>query len=178
MSVDAGIVAETLLFYYNIHVLADRGVFTDLIRIIGPDCLINLLDLKALSLSFMRDALGVYNNTQNDISVHRFVSIKLAARPNKKQVRGADEVELLVETVLGKSRASKKVTRALLDRIRFKNLNECAGLPEGIPAHAQEDIYNPRFLKAAIAAILKSWYLKLPFQQIGNLTSFRWEKNF
>ncbi len=97
----------------------------------------------------------MYNNTQNNISVHRFVSIRLAARQNKKRVSDADEVELLVENVLGKSCELKRVTRALLDRIRFKNLNECPGLPRGIPAHAQEDIFNPRFLKPAIADILK-----------------------
>jgi hypothetical protein len=155
LSVDAGIIAETLLFYENVHVLADNGVFADLIRVIGPDNLINLLDRKALSLSFTRDVLGVYNNTQNNISVHRFVSFRLAARQNKKRISDADQVELLAENVLGKSRESKRVTRALLDRIRFKNLNECPGLPQGIPAHAQEDVFNPRFLKAAIADILR-----------------------
>jgi len=144
LSVDAGIIAETLLFYGNVHVLADNGVFTDLIRVIGTDSLICLLDRKALSLSFTRDILGVYNNTQNDISVHRFVSIRLAARQNKKRINDADQVELVVENVLGKTRESKRITRALLDRIRFKNINDCPGLSRGIPALAQEDILNPR----------------------------------
>jgi hypothetical protein len=63
LSVDAGIIAETLLFYDNVHVLADNGVLADLIRVIGPDSLITLLDRKALSLSFIIDILGVYNNT-------------------------------------------------------------------------------------------------------------------
>jgi hypothetical protein len=85
-SVDAGIIAETLLFYDNINVLADNGVLGDLIRVIGPDDLITLLDRKALSLSFMRDIFGVYKDTQNNISVHRFVSIRFYARPNKKRI--------------------------------------------------------------------------------------------
>jgi hypothetical protein len=158
LSVDAGIIAETLLFYDNVHVLADNGVLADLVRVIGPDSLITLLDRKALSLSFIRDILGVYNNTQHDISVHRFVSVRRVARPNKKRINNAGEVELIVEHVLGKTRQSKKVTRALLDRIRFKNINECPGLPGGIPVQAQEDILNPPFLRAAIVGF---WYLRL-----------------
>jgi hypothetical protein len=154
LSVDAGIIAETLLFYENVHVLADNGVLCDLIRVIGPDSLINLLDCHALSLSFIRDILGVLNNTQNDISVHRFVAIRTVAHPNKKRINDADQVELLIETVLGKSRESKRVTRALLDRIRIKNINECLDLRKGIPGSAQEDILDRRFLRASIGDIL------------------------
>jgi hypothetical protein len=140
LSVDAGIIAETLLFYGNIHVVADNGVFCDLLRVIGADNLINLLDCKGMSLSFTRDILAVLNNTQNDISVHRFTTVRMVARPNKKRVNNADQVELLIETVLGKGRESKRVTRALLDRIRFKDINKCPDLPKGIPACAQEGI--------------------------------------
>jgi hypothetical protein len=31
--VDAGILAETLLFYDHVHVLADRGLLSDLLRV-------------------------------------------------------------------------------------------------------------------------------------------------
>lgn len=156
LSVDAGIIAETLLFYENVHVLADNGVFSDLIRVIGADSLITLLDFQVLSLSFTRDILGVLNNTQNDISVHRFVAIRTVAHPNKKRINDADQVELLVETVLGRSRESKRVSRALLDRIRIKNINECPDLPKGIPGSAQEDILDRRFLRASIGDILRN----------------------
>ena len=119
LSVDAGIIAETLLFYDNVHALADAEVLADLIKVIGPDSLITLLDRKAIALSFIRDILGVYNNTQNDISVHRFVSARRVATPKKGRISDVDEVELIVDHILGKSRQSKKVTRELLDRIRF-----------------------------------------------------------
>src|SRR5579863_265526 len=96
-SVDAGLIAETLLFYNNVHILADRGVVSDLLKVVGPDNLLRMLDMGAVSLTYLRAIDGVYTDNQKLISSHRFVSFYVTADRDKRKIRNVDDLELVVE---------------------------------------------------------------------------------
>jgi hypothetical protein len=154
VSVDAGIIAETLLFYQNVHVLADRGVISSLLQVMGPGELLDLIDSSALSLTYIPDIFGVKTDTNNDIAVHQFCAIRLHADQKKRRIHPSDDVALIVDHVLGKSRDSRRVTKGLLSRVRFRDVDKCLIGGKPIQANAQNDIYNPRFLKGALQDIL------------------------
>jgi hypothetical protein len=65
--VDQGLLAETLLFYNNVHVVADRGILVQ-------ENLIRLLRQKYISLTYIVENLGTMTNNENGVEVHRFVS--------------------------------------------------------------------------------------------------------
>ena len=53
--VDAGTIAEALLFYEHVHVVADRSLLVDLLRVIGSDNLLQMLEANILSLTYVRE---------------------------------------------------------------------------------------------------------------------------
>jgi hypothetical protein len=63
--VDAGLIAETLLFYSNVHIVAHFGVLVDLLKTIGGDTLISLLENKFITFTYLRSDYGTVNVTQN-----------------------------------------------------------------------------------------------------------------
>jgi hypothetical protein len=97
--VDAGILAETLLFYDHVHVLADRGLLSDLLRVIGVDGIKKMLEMKAVSLSYMREMTGVMTNTANGVATNKFSIFEIIMDKNTKKIRDADDLELVVESV-------------------------------------------------------------------------------
>jgi hypothetical protein len=53
-SIDKGLIAETLLFYSNVHVVAHFGVLIDLLRAFGADTLLRLIGDKIPTLTYLR----------------------------------------------------------------------------------------------------------------------------
>ncbi|MEJ0046298.1 MAG: hypothetical protein WDN04_09360 [Rhodospirillales bacterium] len=104
------------------HMVVDRGILGDLIKTIGPDTLLALLEEGLLSASYSRTQTGVMTETVNFVPHYGFASIKLEKHADKKKIRTADEVRETVERALGVSAASKKITRRLLDRFEFRDV--------------------------------------------------------
>lgn len=156
-SIDAGVIAETLLFYDNVHVLADRGVFADLVRVLGPDNLLRMLDMNAISLTFLRDIPGVQTDTRNGIELHKLVSILLFADKEKKRIHDHDDLALVIESVLGKNPASKKFIKTITPHVEFKRSGEGSpAVPSEPLIQAQSDLKDPGFVKEGIGAVLRN----------------------
>jgi hypothetical protein len=77
-----------------------------------------MLEMKAVSLSYIREMTGVMTNTENGISTNRFSIFEIIKDKNKKQIHDADELELVVESVLGKSRDSKSPSEDFMSDCR------------------------------------------------------------
>ena len=56
---DIGLLAETLLFYGKIHLILDHGSLVSLLRTLGPDHLLYLLDNGLATGTYYRQTLGV-----------------------------------------------------------------------------------------------------------------------
>ena len=59
---DLGLLAESMLFYQKVTVLADRGVVQQLVRQVGPDLLLELMNAGYLNVTYVRHGLGVLTN--------------------------------------------------------------------------------------------------------------------
>jgi hypothetical protein len=70
--IDIGLLAETLLFYERTHLILDGGTVDYFLKTIGPDALLQVLDLPGVSGSFLRQTLGTVTNTNNGLQQHRF----------------------------------------------------------------------------------------------------------
>jgi hypothetical protein len=62
-SVDAGAIAEALLFYNRVHIVADSTLFAEILRAIGPDNLLSLLGKEQLSITYIPESLSVLVDT-------------------------------------------------------------------------------------------------------------------
>jgi hypothetical protein len=74
--IDVGLLAETLLFYQRVHVILDGGTLNYLVKNIGPDLLLELLDFPGVSASFLRDSLGTVSQTENNLKFYNFAQFR------------------------------------------------------------------------------------------------------
>ncbi len=56
--VDLGFLAETMLFYENVHLVADEAIVLQLLRQCGPDVLMALVDEEILKVSYINNYTG------------------------------------------------------------------------------------------------------------------------
>ena len=131
-SVDAGMIAETLLFYEHVHVVADENLLLDLLRFIGVPTILKMLDLNIISLTYIRETLGVVSNSlPTGMQFHNFAAFELGGK-TKKRLSNAEVIERVVERVLGKSRETKRVTMRLLNKITFRSLGISESTATGV----------------------------------------------
>lgn len=57
--IDLGFLAEAMLFYRDVHVVADSAVLSHLVRVCGPDSLIAALESGFLKLSYQENDLAI-----------------------------------------------------------------------------------------------------------------------
>jgi len=56
---DLGFLAETMLFYENVHLIADYGMLEQLLRHCEPELLFEFMDEGSLNISYLNSTSGV-----------------------------------------------------------------------------------------------------------------------
>jgi hypothetical protein len=141
--VDQGLLAETLLFYNNVHVVADRGILIQLAQTIGQENLIRLLKQKYVNLTYISENLATMTNNENGVEVHRFISFH-AGSQKKVRLSPREEIEELMERTFGRSRETRTFVRNLSDLISAKkNTKYWTPNNEGIAKVAEADLAKP-----------------------------------
>ena len=120
--VDAGTIAETLLFYQGVHIVADKGLLTDLLREICPDSLVRMLTDGSITMTYSWSIPAVLTNTENYVSTHSFAAVRMTGHANGRRIRDRDEVQATVESHMGKSRSSRAISKSLLEKLTFQRV--------------------------------------------------------
>jgi hypothetical protein len=152
-STDAGTIAETLLFYNRVHVVADRGLLADLVSSIGLQNLLTLLADRRLSITYSRSVPAVFSQTTNYVSEFFFTAVVLHAHPDGKRIHNADEVRDAVVRGAGDSRVTRKGATRLLDYLQFKNVGPQK--PGDSAQTAAQELSNPAYVKPAIKTLIE-----------------------
>ena len=58
---NAGFLAEALLYYENVHLIADRDILKDLLIKCGATTVMQLLDEGFLKISYVEETTGIQN---------------------------------------------------------------------------------------------------------------------
>lgn len=117
--IDVGLVAETLLFYQNVHLVADRGLLVGMLRAVGPDNFVQLLHDKRITMTYSRSNPCVLTNSPHGVPVHVFAAYSVHGQ--KKRLRNRQEVEQTIEMELGKSLTTKRIADKVLRSTLFKH---------------------------------------------------------
>jgi hypothetical protein len=150
-SVDAGMLAETLMFYDKVHVAADRPLLGALLKVIHPQDFLNLVKTGHIRLSYSKYSHGVSSTKTGFFEEHSFISFALAKTANGKRITKTDEIRTAVTSVMGFNRASRKTTEELIEKTVFVDRSFPIGHSIEI-AHAELD--DDDFLRPAIAALI------------------------
>jgi len=63
---DLGFLAECLVFYRKVRVIADPDIFKFMVRVCGPDTLLELLEMGSLEIEFFDNNSGVATRQRSD----------------------------------------------------------------------------------------------------------------
>lgn len=151
--VDLGLLAETILFYRNTHLLLDRASILALAKALSERDLLELFDRDIVKLSYTQDNFGVVS--AGIPIAHGFVSIRTAGTAEGKKIRNyQDEIASVLEREFGNTRATKKFAQRIADRVR---LHRWRGIDEGaklVTNQTENDLIDAVFLKKAAGVIL------------------------
>jgi hypothetical protein len=75
--IDVGLLAETLLFYQRVHLVLDSGTLGYLAKTIGPDLLLEVLDRRGVSASFLRESLGTVTSREGGLKLYNFAQFRV-----------------------------------------------------------------------------------------------------
>lgn len=151
--VDLGLVAETIFFYQSVQLVLNRGSIAALATKIPANDLIELLDRPELKLSYMHPAFGVVSTGLP--RVHDFGAFTFAGTQEKKAPNYQDEIAVVLERALGKNKQTKRLVKALTDRVTLHRFKETAEKEKIIPDLARADVSDDGFVQAAVIRVLQ-----------------------
>jgi hypothetical protein len=151
---DVGLLAETLLFYQKIHLLLDNGTLGYLLKTIGGERLLALIERKGITAAFLRDNIGTVKNIESGLAFYNFAQFQFSGTPDKKHMNDKEWFQLMVERNLGSSRETKRLAKRLCDAISFAHLKDKALKGTDLPTVAREDLRDVVFVDEAVRQAL------------------------
>lgn len=149
--IDPGLIAEAMLFYQNVHLLLDRNSLSSLLRTLGPDLLIRLIDEHSVKCSYIEDQIVTRSSSNGGVLLHNLVAMRTAGDQATGQLRKRKEILVFeVERALGNNAIAKKFASKFLTQVGFLNLAKGFGHKQGIPGEITEDYHNDDFMQQAV----------------------------
>jgi hypothetical protein len=119
-AVDAGLIAETMLFYSNVHIILQFSVLGELIKTIGAETLIRLVREKTVIVTYLRTDYMLFANNQGGIELHDFVAGYISGSEHgKRKVSPRDSIVLSFERALGRSSRTTKLANQFIEHIKI-----------------------------------------------------------
>jgi hypothetical protein len=151
--VDAGTIAETLLFYGKVNIVANKALLLEVMRATGPQRLAWLIDNGFISIIYTQYMDGVFSNTVNYVSDYGFSSFKISKTADGKTIRVRDEIKDVVHSVTGRyDRTSRKLVERFIETFAVRGPSVPTTDDALLKAHQELD--DPKYLKPAIATLI------------------------
>lgn len=151
---DIGQLAETLLFYGEVDLLLDRANFGQLLKVIGPDALIRLVQLPTVNAVFVEDDLATLTNNYGFLT-HKFIAFAFVGKDREKPVKSKRErVREIFQFNLGKGWRSKKQADFISQHLSEGGFGQGLAGPNLIDG-AMKDLFNPDFTREAVRLIIE-----------------------
>jgi hypothetical protein len=148
-NVDAGLVAEALVYYQRVNVVVAGGVLIELIKKFGRDSLIRAIEGGALQLTYERNNYVVQTESA-PFRTHSFQMMNFAKTAEGRSINSvADEIENIFERNFGKSKTTKDFTRKIVDSVLSRDKRD------EIVSASLRDALDQEFITEAIRAWLK-----------------------
>lgn len=163
-TLDAGLLAEILLFYQNVRLVVDRASIPFIVDSVGIDNFTSLVDDDWIKCSYRSQIVGIYSWSPRGVEIHSASEIQPIPKGCKKYIRERDISEQ-VERRYGRSWTSKKLAKKLTERMpldrSFPNGEETS-----LSGMIRRDFRDERYIAAAARVCLEAVIpnLQLPSQ--------------
>jgi hypothetical protein len=142
---DLGFLAEAMLFYQDVHVIANREIIKQLISKCGADLLFDLLDSGFLRISFLENFDGIY--TENGGTANEHYTPILGSMPHRAWKEDAKQffAEVAGGSVKGGQRLAKKFGRHIKPIVLDSSVRE----------ETLEDFSSGGYLRDSVVHLLR-----------------------
>jgi hypothetical protein len=150
---DVGALSELLIFYQNVHLVLSKGALGSLIKTIGVDDLLYLLDSGLVKISFTIDDPATHTKNQGGLEVHDFGAIKIVGHVETGKINKEENVrQIILRHSQSVPKIEKKIRR-ILDVMPITHLAK--GLPPGvsIEAETRREVLGAQFSSLIVAII-------------------------
>lgn len=144
--IDPGFLAESLIFYGSVYVVATRGVVRHLIQVCGPDTLIELVERGNLRILYEHEMYAVQTRNSGSINeLHSPAAIALVGGEAQNEIP-----KIFIEMIGKEGRGRRLARRFLAATETIPPFNEL------IPS-AREDIRDQDYLREAAEKFLAQY---------------------
>lgn len=151
----AGEVAEALLYYQKIHLVIDRGTLFALVRQLGPQNVLLLLNRPEVSAVYCEEMLGAHTEQIGGFSVHRYVAFTLAGHETVGELKTPEaRLAYELERLPIEKRVAANFAKQFLRRVPIRRYSGDHFVQAGVPEAAKQDLIDKAFCKRAIRRLL------------------------
>jgi hypothetical protein len=144
MPIDMGFLAEALVFYQRVHLVADSEMFKSLVRICGYEVVIEMMDMGILTVDYAENVAVVVEHTRfTPYKVYDFGFIE--ADPLKFQ----SLVPKFLQELTGKSGKGRRLAN------RLSKLVNVVQLDPSLPTEAKSDAFDESYMRDLAHALLR-----------------------
>jgi hypothetical protein len=160
--ISAGSLAEAMLFYGRVHLLLSGGTLSSLLTQLGTEGMIQLMAKPEVHLSYLKQNFGTMGNTVGGLRSLSFGIFEYAGSAGKVRHGNKDDIERIVQRALGRSAASRQLTKALSARMSFPRVEDDLK-PDQLTQGARDDLDDDDFvyeaIQVAIATLVPTYRL-------------------
>lgn len=177
-NVDIGLMAECLIFYEKVYVIADMSMLRSIVEQIGVDTLEELINQKHIILSFSPYLTGTQARSeftpQETFDYCSFV--KVSGKSKEPDFEGLF-FEML-EKGSGKRGKSRRVGNRIFEKTLLIEPDKIVPFEKGIPEIARRDLDNNELTKAAIYTVISHLAPNFIFPSTWKFRIIRHQKGF
>lgn len=144
--VNLGALAEALIFYQNVHVVANTKVLEEFVRILTPEVFLELLESDYLKFIYLSNYTGtIVENTGTQHERYRFTCFSMSNRGLSEQLP-----RILREVISDRQMADRFADRA------FQKI-DILGHPDSIIDEAKAELSDHEYTTTAAKTILEAY---------------------
>jgi hypothetical protein len=141
--IDLGLLAEAILFYQHVHVVADGSILKFLLRTCGPDVLLELLHSGTVTMTYLENGTGIRTSDQGTPKEkHDFVTIDFPSNALQNVAPAC------LQELTGKAGKGRRLA------YQFLSLIKPTRFLQGASAEAIADLQQGDYVRTAISALL------------------------
>jgi hypothetical protein len=143
---DLGFLAEAMLFYETVEVLANRVSLTQLVRQIGPELLLEFLKCNHLRLRFEKNFTGVYTENSGTAAEQHALTVF--------EISGQDLLDVLRPAAVEAVRMEGKGRRLAL---KLADQIQDTPIDSRLADRTAADLFQKNYVHASVLTILRQY---------------------
>jgi hypothetical protein len=165
MPFDLGLLAETLVFYQHVNLVADGDMLKSLLRVCGPDSLLALIQDGSLSLAYVQNHLAYVQNHIGSLRIndntsaerHDFALIDFPGRTALQEV-----LPKFLQEITGRSGRGRRLAKRLSDLILEESYDK--SVVDGARADLKDTAYAQEAVSRVLRYLVPEYDLPEPFE--------------